>query len=64
MTGGQIVALIFAILLLLPGGCFLYGAIAGHGVFWLFLPIAAIILALAAWLFRIALHRFFSPPRS
>jgi hypothetical protein len=31
MTGGQIAALIFALLLLLPGGCFLYVGIGLMG---------------------------------
>ena len=63
MTGGQVVALIFAILLLLPGGCFL---IVGVGVatdsqYWqmafIALPIAAAILALAGFLFWVAFRR-------
>jgi Ca2+/H+ antiporter len=58
MTGGQIVALIFAILLLLPGGCFLVAGIAfstgqyrDASAFHMLLAIAAAILALAGLLF-------------
>jgi hypothetical protein len=51
MSGGQIAALICAIALLFPGGCFLFfGVIA----FAPLLLIAAIILGLAAWLFSFA----------
>jgi hypothetical protein len=69
MTGGQVAALIFAILLLLPGGCFL---IVGVGVatdsqYWqmafIALPIAAAILGLAGFLFWIAFRRK-RPPTS
>ena len=71
MTGGQIVALILAILLLLPGGCFLVfgisGATGGHTtgmtsagdaeLAGLLLTIAAVILALAGLLFWVAFRR-------
>jgi membrane protein implicated in regulation of membrane protease activity len=71
MTGGQIVALIFAILLLLPGGCSLVfgisGARYGHttgmtpagdaGVTLIFLTIAAVTLSLAGLLFWVAFRR-------
>jgi Ca2+/H+ antiporter len=64
MTGGQIAALIFAILLLLPGGCFLVAGIAfSSGQYrdisavYLLLSIAAAILALAGLLFWVAFRR-------
>jgi len=65
MSGGQIAALIFAILLLLPGGCFLVFGInfptnlsTGKGFpSPLLLLIAAAILALAGWLFWLAFRR-------
>jgi hypothetical protein len=71
MTGGRIVALIFAILLLLPGGCFLVfgigGATGGHttgmtaagdaGLTRLLLITAAVILSLASLLFWVAFRR-------
>ena len=65
MSGGQIVALIFAILLLLPGGCFLlfgiadakrsraYTCVSGCGMpdYMVMLPVAVAILArLLFWL--------------
>ena len=63
MTGGQIAALIFALLLLLPGGCFLvFGigfAIDGQfsDVAYVMLPVAAAILGLAGFLFWLAFSR-------
>jgi membrane protein implicated in regulation of membrane protease activity len=71
MTGGKIVALIFATLLLLPGGCFLVfgisGATGGHTtgmtpagdaeITRLLLIIAAVILSLAGLLFWLAFRR-------
>ena len=64
MTEDQITALIFAIILLLPGGCFLffgidlnirqYGDITTR---MLALAIAAAILALAGLLFWVAFRR-------
>jgi uncharacterized BrkB/YihY/UPF0761 family membrane protein len=71
MTGGQIVALIFGILLLLPGGCSLVfgisGATGGHttgmtpagdaGITLMFLTIAAVTLLLAGLLFWVAFRR-------
>jgi hypothetical protein len=63
MTGGQIAALIFAILLLLPGGCFLvFGiAFATDERYWdggvVLLLIAAAILALVGLLFWLAFRR-------
>jgi len=61
MSGGQIAALIFAILLLLPGGCFLFFGAAfstdpsGFGM--ILLLIAAAILGPAAFLFRFAFRK-------
>src|SRR6266851_2615681 len=65
MSGGQIAALIFAILLLLPGGCFLVFGInfptnlsTGKGFPSLvLLLIAAVILSLAGWLLWVAFRR-------
>jgi hypothetical protein len=62
MSGGQIAALIFALLLLLPGGCFLVFGIdfATRGPDPLslgLLLIAAAILSLAARLFWVAFRR-------
>ncbi|HEX3952246.1 MAG TPA: hypothetical protein VHW90_01650 [Stellaceae bacterium] len=64
MTGGQVAALIFAILLLLPGGCFLIAGIAfatdtsGYAsVALLMLPIAAVILGVAGLLFWLAFRQ-------
>ena len=54
MSGGQIAALICAIILLFPGGCFLFSGVA---VFPPLLLIAFIILGLAAWLFSFAFRR-------
>jgi membrane protein implicated in regulation of membrane protease activity len=63
MTGGQIVALIFAIILLLPGGCFLLFGIGFatdpkyYDASFVLLPIAAAILSLVGFLFWIAFRR-------
>ena len=63
MSGGQIAALIFAIILLLPGGCFLIFGIGfatdAHysDVAYVMLPVAAAILALAGLLFWLAFRR-------
>ena len=63
MSGGQVAALIFAILLLLPGGCFLLFGIgfATDEKYWdggvVLLLIAAGILSLAGLLFWVALRR-------
>jgi len=71
MSGGQIVALIFAILLLLPGGCFLlfgigdanksrqYTCVSGCGTpdYLVMLPVAVAILSVAGLLFWIAFRR-------
>ena len=63
MSGGQIAALIFAILLLLPGGCFLFfGVVVAtdrqfYDAAFVMLPVAAAILGLAGFLFWIAFRR-------
>ncbi|MFZ2004473.1 MAG: hypothetical protein WB697_10550 [Stellaceae bacterium] len=63
MTGGQVAALIFAILLLLPGGCFLILGIAVatdrqfYDAAFVALPIAAAILGLSFFLFWLAFRR-------
>ena len=57
MSGGQIAALICAIILLLPGGCFLFFGVAALPPLLL---IAFIILGLAGWLFSFAFRRL--PP--
>jgi hypothetical protein len=64
MSGGQIVALLCAILLLLPGGCFvLLGISVATGQYRdadlssLALLIAAAILGVAGWLFWLAFRR-------
>ena len=65
MTGGQIAALIFALLLLLPGGCFLVFGIGfatdSNPQFSdaapLLLGVAAAILALTGLLFWLAFRR-------
>ena len=62
MSGGRIAALIFAILLLLPGACFLKVGIYGQfrdspGASLPLLTIAAVILALAGLLFWLAFRR-------
>ena len=67
MSGGQIAALIFAILLLLPGGCFLFFGIVlrpGTAVSApsLVLLIGVAILALAGLLFWLAFRRRPPPP--
>jgi heme/copper-type cytochrome/quinol oxidase subunit 2 len=63
VNGGQVAALIFALLLLLPGGCFLIAGIAFatdrqfSDVAFVMLPIAAAILGVAGLLFWVAFHR-------
>ena len=71
MTGGQTAALIFAILLLLPGGCFLIFGIGflfdQHSyadVAFLLIPIGLAILALAGLLFWLAFRRRAEPGES
>jgi hypothetical protein len=54
MSGGQIAALVCAIILLFPGGCFLFFGVA---VLPPLLLIAFIILGLAAFLFSYAFRR-------
>jgi hypothetical protein len=54
MSGGQIAALICAIILLLPGGCFLFFGVA---ILPPLLLIAFVILGLAAWLSSFAFRR-------
>jgi hypothetical protein len=65
MSGGQIAALIFAIILLLPGGCFLVFGVGfatdSDSIGMLMLLIAAAILGLAAFLFWIAFRRRQAP---
>jgi hypothetical protein len=65
VRGGQVVALILAVLLLVPGGCFLLfgigflfnksASVGGLGIAMLI--IAALILARIGRLFRVALRR-------
>jgi hypothetical protein len=63
MNGGQIAALIFAIILLLPGGCFLIFGIGFatdrqfYDVSFVMLPLAAALLGLAGFLFWVAFRR-------
>jgi membrane protein implicated in regulation of membrane protease activity len=62
MSGGQIVALLCAILLLLPGGCFLWVGIfevwrSDPGPSLPLLTVAGVILALVGLLFWIAIRR-------
>ena len=63
MSGGQIAALLFGMLLLLPGGCFLVFGIGfitdphNSDVAAVMLPVAAAILGLAGLLFWVALRR-------
>ena len=68
MSWGQIVALVFALILLIPGGCFL---VNGFGMLqdrqmsdvggWL-LTIGVVILAVVIWLGRFALRKPPTPP--
>ena len=70
MTGGQIAALIFALLLLLPGGCFLYVGIGLMGESHMrvaseqMLIVGIVILALIGFLFWIAFRKRRPPPPS
>jgi membrane protein implicated in regulation of membrane protease activity len=64
MSGGQIAALIVAILLLLPGGCFMIFGIGFaldspqfQDVALLLIPIGLAILGLAGFLFWLAFRR-------
>ena len=56
MNGGQIAALVIAIFLLLPGGCFLFFGIGIPGA-WPLLFIAGVILAVCGVLFWVAFSR-------
>jgi hypothetical protein len=62
MSGGQIIALIFAVLLLLPGGCFLV-LLAASPIratsedYAVILPIVAVLLSVSGLLFWIAFRR-------
>jgi membrane protein implicated in regulation of membrane protease activity len=68
MSGGQIAALLLAILLLLPGGCFLYVGIGLMGDSHMrvadeqMLIVGIVILALIGFLFWIAFRKR-RPPR-
>jgi Ca2+/H+ antiporter len=67
MRGGQIVALVIAILLLLPGGCFLLVGIKEAAMprryanwfddYLVMLPVAVAILSVAGLLFWVAFRR-------
>jgi hypothetical protein len=62
MTGGQIAALVFALLLLLPGGCFVFfGVVLTPGTAveapFLLLLVGVAILGLAGLLFWLAFRR-------
>ena len=66
MTGGQIAALIFALLLLLPGGCFVFLGFAMMSESTDFagqmLAIGVVILAVMGLLFWLAFRRPRPPP--
>ena len=66
MTGGQIAALIFALLLLLPGGCFVFLGFAMMSECTSFggqmLAIGIVILAVMGLLFWLAFRRRPPPP--
>ncbi len=70
MSAGQIAALIFALLLLLPGGCFLYVGIGLMGESHMrvaseqMLIVGIVILALIGFLFWIAFRKRRPPPPS
>ena len=70
MSTGQIAALIFAQLLLLPGGCFLYVGIGLMGESHMrvaseqMLIVGIVILALIGFLFWIAFRKRRPPPPS
>ena len=55
MTGSQIAALIFALLLLVPGGCFLFFGMAMSNGMLLFFGVA--ILGLMGFLFWVAFRK-------
>ncbi|HVH81867.1 MAG TPA: hypothetical protein VM782_20885 [Stellaceae bacterium] len=57
MTGGQIAALVFAVLLLLPGGCFVFVALSERTIDAItgsFFAVGVLILSGSIWLFWIA----------
>ena len=68
MSGGQIAALIFALVLLVPGGCFLYVGIRlmGDGHMRVaaeqMVTVGIVILALIGFLFRVAFRKRRKPP--
>ena len=68
MTGGQVAALIFALLLLLPGACFLYVGIGLMGESHMrvaadqMLIVGIVILALIGFLFWVAFRKRRPPP--
>jgi len=66
VTGGQIAALIFALLLLLPGGCFVFLGFAMMSESTSFggqmLAIGIVILAVMGLLFWLAIRRRPPPP--
>jgi hypothetical protein len=68
VTGGQIAALIFALLLLLPGACFLYVGIGLMGESHMrvaagqMLIVGIVILALIGLLFWVAFRKRRRPP--
>jgi membrane protein implicated in regulation of membrane protease activity len=70
MSGGQIAALLLAILLLLPGGCFLYVGIGLMGDSHMrvaaeqMLIVGIVILALIGFLFWVAFRKRRPPPPS
>ena len=68
MTGGQIAALIFALLLLLPGGCFVFMGFVMMSESTDFagqmLAIGIVILAVMGLLFWLAFRRRPQPPGS
>ena len=63
MSGGQIAALVFAVILLIPGGCFTVfgiGMLGDPGAYGLGPPlliIGLVILALVAFLAWVAFHK-------
>jgi Ca2+/H+ antiporter len=68
MSGGQIAALILALVLLVPGGCFLYVGIRLIGDSHMrvaaeqMVTVGIVILALIGFLFRVAFRRRRPPP--
>jgi len=68
MTGGQIAALIFGLLLLVPGGCFLFFGIGLMGEphmsdgATVMLIVGLAILGLMGFLFRVAFRKPPPPP--